>query len=683
MNMSPRCFLTLIVLFGAWFLPAAGVAAYDCPFAWEPVTDADWTIAEDTVKGIHDAVIILERVNIDDSEIRRFSLEELLGNRSYRSLYRRVRILSDAGRSEADVDVPVFHWNQKIDRIQARTILRDGTIITMQPDQIHVKEVIKTDDEKVKQTSFSLPGVTDDCIIEYIIVCKTPYSSVSWPVQKERPVLKFSCYWKLANAKLDLEVYDYVRSDPTLDFTIPNYLWLNPRSAQKITPLPDEKKPEGLSFETQNVPAFKEEPWPMPDNFLKERLVCYYGSDVSPMTYWGSWGLSTRLAEFCSKNKKVKQLITQFESLPDTTTRIQAAYDWVQSHILNLTYLDLRDKKDSTKLIEGEPRNSVDDILKLGYATRPEIDNLFWEILRELGVDAKFVYAQNRTEDLFVENAKYWQFDRTAVAVPLSKTNFQFYTPGHPCTPAGLIPWYLEGVTCLMPDADEYLMTIPFSEAPTTTIKRGAQITFTDDLEVKSQMRAEYTGQEARILRMAIFDEDSSTHFDNLKDEIDDGYGGAEFESITFEGFDSIYQPFVLNLNAKYPPVAPVGDRILLKPCDYMSEAKNDFVKADRVGPVLFRNAYTLQERADFSLPTKWKLDALPDDTTYRNKVGQCEVRFIGTADGFSVTRAFTLTGPYWLVSDYASMRRLFQVREDMSERIVVLKSDGNAGVSK
>jgi hypothetical protein len=370
----------------------------------------------------------------------------------------------------------------------------------------------------------------------------------------------------------------------------------------------------------------------MPANSLKECLMCYCGSDVSPRAYWGAWSKSeaSDAVTFCGKSKRVKQQAAQFALLADTTAMIQAAYDWVQSHTLNLTYLDLHDKKDSTKMVEPEPRNSIDDVIKQGYGSRREIDLLFWSLLRELGVEAKFACVKDRSEDLFVNNAKYWQFDRTAVAVPLGRGNFRFYAPGHVCTPAGLIPWYLEGAEALMADADDYLVTVPFSDASASIITGVTKLTFTDDLAVKGQSRIELTGQDARILRMAVFDEDSSTYFDNLKEEIDGTYPGAEFETITFANLDSVARPFILDLAAKYSPVSPLGDRILLKPGDYLSVTRNELVGAEREGPVLFRNAYTLTEQADFALPAGWKLDALPSDTAYRNKVGLCEVRFTG-----------------------------------------------------
>jgi len=648
---------------------------YKTPFVWEPVTEADWAVTADSAKKIHDAAMIFERVHIDDSELRRFTVKELGRLRSYRSLYRRVRILSAAGREWGDVDVPLFHVDQEIEQIQGRTILRDGSIMSLQPDQIHEKEVVKTDDDKYKQTSFSLPGVTEDCIVEYIIVCKAPYSSIEWLVQKDIPLLKFSYDWKLVKADITPELYELVSSDPTLDFTVPNYLWLNPTSRQNLTQLPNIKEPKELLFESGDIPPFEEEPFPMPENSLKDRLVCYYGSKASPSGYWGAWSyaIAGRAKSFCEKNKRVREIVETFKDLPDEAAKIKAAYDWVQQNIINLTYVDLRDEKDSTKKVEPKDTRTVDDVIKYGYGWRIDIDRLFWDMLREMNIDAKFGYAKDRFDDLFIDKGKYWQFDRTVVAIPTRPYGYQFFTPGLPCTPAHLVPWYLGGVTALLADADEYLVTIPFSEAASSIASCMALYGFDEDLALIGDIRSEMSGHGARTFRMELFDEPLAEHSQILKEELESVYPEAELDTISYQAADSIYQPFVLTVGVKFPSVTPVGGRILLKPCDYLSDAANNFVKGDRAGPVLFRHAYVLEETAEFRLPDGWQLEALPSDSSYRNKVGRCEVQFRDTESGFTVFRAVTLLGPYWLTDDYKSVQRLFQARQEMSDRMVVL----------
>ena len=91
-------------------------------------------------------------------------------------------------------------------------------------------------------------------------------------------------------------------------------------------------------------------------------------------------------------------------------------------------------------------------------------------MLREMNIDAKMVFARSRFEDLFVKQAKYWQFDRTLVAVEKRDEKTKYYSPGFPYIPLDETPYSLEGVIALVSDGQEYLTPIPFSEAVKNTI---------------------------------------------------------------------------------------------------------------------------------------------------------------------------------------------------------------------
>ena len=69
-------------------------------FKWEPIPESDWSITEDPAKGIDDAVIIFERITVDDTE--------WIGHKCDYTLHQRLRILSAEGRKWGDVTIPYF-----------------------------------------------------------------------------------------------------------------------------------------------------------------------------------------------------------------------------------------------------------------------------------------------------------------------------------------------------------------------------------------------------------------------------------------------------------------------------------------------------------------------------------------------------------------------------------------------
>ena len=652
---------------------------YIMPFVFEPVSDADWAVRADSARDIHEAVFLFEKVHVDDGVLKKLTEKELGKKSCHRAIYRRIRILNEAGREWGDVEAPFFHMEQETILVRGRTILPDGTTIDLRPDNVFEKEIVKTKDEKYTQTTFSLPGVTDDCIVEYIIVTQAPYNFREWHLQKSIPLLEFSYDWVLWEMYLTQDMIDLLADNPMFDFTIPNYLWLNSSAGQSITRLPSPDNTREILFRSSNIPAFEEEPYSLPANSLKDRLLCYYGSKIAPIVYWGNLAKSSSdgVVSFCKSNKEVKKVAEQFASLASDGEKIEAAYDWVITNIRNIAYLDLYDPKDSTKTKEAEPRKSVGDVVKKGYGNIWDINCLFWNLLTELNIDAKYGRGRDRFEDLFTMQAKYDQFDRSLVAVPSGRIGYRYYAPGYSCTPCGNVPWWMEGTTALMVDADEYLMTVPFSSPTVNTATIRTTLDLNDDLTLTGTVEAAMAGQFGRSLRFKIFDEKLAEHQELLSEALEDNYPEAEMDTINYTNLDDPSKPFDLSFGLTFPGLSEIGGKILLKPCDYLSASENKFVSEERFSPVLFDFAADETESVTFALPEGWKVEAVPSDSTYRNKIGECAINFAtGNAGELTVERRLMMKTPYWPVEDYPHIRRLYQAYQKMNEQIVVLTQE-------
>jgi hypothetical protein len=656
--MVTRLLITILVLTISVGATEVLAKKYEGPFEWEPITEADWAVSADTGLKIHDAAILFEKVHTDDGD--------LLDDKCYWTVYQRVRILNADGRAWGDIAVPVFHSNQKVERVIGRTVLPDGTIVELTEGQIFKTEVAKTKDEKYEQTTFSLPGVTDNCIVEYIYICRVPYVFHQWFLQKDLPVLRFEFTWKLG-------VMDWISGY----FTAPNYLWLNPTSTQSVTKLPNVKETKEILFETSNVPPFEIEPFGMPDNSLKERIICYYGSKEAPAAYWSGHATSNsrRFETLCEKDKKLRTVVQSFGPLATDEEKIEAAYQWVLENLTNTTYSDLYHHEDTARVkkLKVKDNKHIDDVIKRGYGGRDDINRVFLDMLREMNIDAKLAYAKGRRDDMFIFKAKYSQLNRSAVAVPNGLDTYHFYSPGHACTPIRMVPWYLEGVIALLSDADEYLVSVPFSGPEANLVSITTKLEFTDNLSLNGGLNAQFTGHPARRYRIMLFDEPLADHVGLLAESLAKDYPLAELDSLTCEAQDALNLPLKLTCRLEYPEVMPAGGRILFKPFDYLLDAENKFVSAERAGPVLFRHAYKVTEAAAFQLPEGWKVEALPTDTAYKGVAGQCAVRFTDLGGSVSVQRVFALYGPYWVQENYAEVRSLFRARQEMSDLIVIL----------
>jgi hypothetical protein len=489
MMRSLTAYIAALTLTG--LLVCTEAPAKDDSFAWAPVTDSDWAIAADSSRGIHSAVMIFEKVVADDTKLQK----DLV----YRTIYRRIRILNSQGRQWADVALPVLSQNQKIVEVRGRTILPDGSAVDMDRTAVHQTTIVKTKGVKVKQATFSLPGVTDNCIVEYMVTYKLDGYISNWIIQKDIPLLSAEMEWRLGVFTVYSLFENLAHSVVT-----PNYLWLNSNRSAKVTPLPNLKEPTHIMFEVSNLPAFEPEPFSLPEDYLRSKLVTYYGSNESPAAYWGDWATSIRewAVEFCASNKRLKKVVATFADLPTEEDKIAAAFNWLRDSIVNTSYDDVIAGAGAKagQVIDPKENKSVDDVFKHRYGTAREISYAFWDMLRELNIDAMIARVMSREDDLFVMQAKYWQFDHTIVGVTSGDGSVKFFSPGHAFTTPEFVPWYLQGVTALVTLADANFVNVPFSSASLSTAVRSYTYTVEPDLAVKGAMQSTLAGHYGRDL---------------------------------------------------------------------------------------------------------------------------------------------------------------------------------------
>ena len=90
---------------------------------------------------------------------------------NYYSVYMRIKILTEAGRRYADVEIPYSRRNFKIDGVSGRTVHADGSIVTLD-GKVFDKMVVKGkrgrgEQIRVHEKSFTLPDVQVGSIVDF------------------------------------------------------------------------------------------------------------------------------------------------------------------------------------------------------------------------------------------------------------------------------------------------------------------------------------------------------------------------------------------------------------------------------------------------------------------------------------------------------------------------------------
>lgn len=653
MKLSNTRFLLIALL---WLVPHISAAGDE--FKWEPITAADWSLKADSVKGIRHALMLFEKVTRDDAG-EMYALE----------IYRRFKIFGAEGRKWGDFNIPYVHKKQKVTAIRGRTMLADGREFALAPDQVFEKDVIKAKGVKIKQKSFSLPGISDGCIIEYYVKIQSPTPFGNWPVQKSIVQRQWEFVWKFKRLEVSAEYLDLARQ-----YMTPNYMW-HPLNVA-LTPLlrPSVARPTEVFFSARDLAAMEDEPFAIPEASRQARLYCYYGPDLEPQAFWKktSHELAEAMAKYGKKNKRAREIAAMFANASTDEAKIAAAYEWTQKNLKNLTFLE-NDEEEKYK--ENE---SLDDVLKRGYGNRYDINFIFHSLLREMNIAAQLAFVVDRDDGLFLPKAKYWQFDRSMVAVPTGAGAYRFISPGEAYLPSTHAPWFSEGVQAfVVNDSTPLFVNVPFSDASLNRTNRVFSLRLKDDLNLEGEMNELRLGHAARNLRLELVQATPAEREEKLAATIKDiVVPAAESDSIAVDGLEDIKKSLILKCKLKFANLEqPMGSRLFLKPFSFLSRDENPFQAAKRKQPVMFDYAHELVEVVKIELPENWKLEAMPTDTAFANKIGNCGISFTAYGQTLSIQRFFRLKQPYCLPADYVLVQKLFQERQLLNEQTIVLKN--------
>ncbi|HLF15386.1 MAG TPA: transglutaminase domain-containing protein [Bacteroidota bacterium] len=650
--------LNTIIALGciALLVPVALIAGES--FSWAPVTAADWALGPDSVKGIRNAIMIFSRLTRDD--------ENFMGKECYYTVYNRIRIFDAGGRKWGDVEVDVFEVDQEVEVILGRTLLPDGREIPLTKAEIHEKEVFKTEGVKVMQKSFSLPGMVDGCIIEYYVKYRLEHSPSVWLIQKEIAVQEAEYRWKFYDGQGTASTFYNMFRD---EFT-PNYLWLNCKDPGTVEQLPNIKEPEEIRFTIRDIPAFEAEPHSLSRATLLSQLRLYYGKSSAPGAYWGdlSQSITRGLENFTAEDDDLEKIITTFGVQDSVGKKIRSAYDWVQANIRNVDYV--KGKKDF------ENNETVNDVLDRRYGDNSDINAVFYDMLREMGVDAKLVYVLDRTEGLLVTDAKYWQFDGTLVAVKSAQGAYEYYSPADIHLQFRHIPRFVEGtLAMLVGDQSQQFVTLPFSPAEANREQRSFVVAPTAEFTLAGSLTALSRGHAARRLRIIAHELTPAEIAQELKEEAEEDFPDAEIDSIGAAGLDGAGNTVTLTGRIKLPDTQQrVGDRIILQPFSFMSGVDNPFHKEERLLPILLDYAHEIFESMVIAVPEGYSVESVPPDTSFGNSAGKCEMKFARFEGTLSIQRVFRLNTPFWPATSYGIVRELYRSRQEFDVLTVVFK---------
>ena len=470
-----RAFTALVLGIGTFVSPA-----FSSNFP--PVSQAELKMTSEPKAPGAPAVILYRQVDRDDSAQGDFHQDN----------YYRIKILTEEGRKNADIEIPFVRGLEQVIRIQARTTRPDGTTVDFDGNVVD-KLLVKARGLKMLAKTFTLPAVEPGCVIEYsyTIDLQHAYNS-EW-------ILSEPLYTK--SARFSLRPYKSSFVPINLRWS-----WQNIPSGSA----PKEGPDRVIRMDVADIPAFQTEDFMPPPNELKSRVDFLYETELpdrDPDAFWKRIGKKRNeaLESFVGKRKAMEQAVSEIVSPNDPPeVKLRKIYDRVQQ-VRNTSY-ESRKTEQESKREKEKPVENVEELWKRGYGDGVQLTWLYLALVRAAGFEAYGCWVSDRRNYFFTPNTmQSGKLDANVVLVKLNGKDL-YFDPGGAFTPYGLLTWSETGVQGLRLDKDGggwIVTTLPYSSE--SQMDRRAKLTLSEsgDLEGNIDRHLHGTGSDVSQARDA------------------------------------------------------------------------------------------------------------------------------------------------------------------------------------
>lgn len=618
---------------------------------WLPVPAGDLALKDNPAQPGATAMILYR-----DSEVN--------SNEGSDKEYIRIKIFTEQGASEANVQIPFVKGRSEIKDIRARTIQPDGTVTNFN-GEIFDKIVVKVSGAKVLTKTFTLTDVHPGSIIEY------KYRE-QWD---EREL--YSEEWIVSR--------DLFTRDARFSFkpyTGPGSLPFSYRQfGLPANSVPQQQKDGSYLLEIHNVVGVEEEQFMPPESVLHVRVEFFYHNRNEPLNetpeeYWNRKGKqwSDSLDQFINKKDiLINELRFAFGPDDSPELKLQKIYARVQK-IRNLSQEHSKTEKEKNQE-QLKPNANVEDVLKHSYGSGRDINYTFVALARAAGFEATEIWVAPRNRNFFFPNVKDSSQLRADIVWVQAGAKEYYLDPSATCYPFGILPWYetaTDGVRVGKQNAE--IVKIPAPPVADASTLRHADMTITEDGLAVGKIEVDFTGQRGAIRREEGRNEDETGRRKSLENEVKGWLpSGSSFEITTVTNWDRNDLPLHVEGKAKIPNLGTTaGHRLLVTEEVFQSVQAKAFEPEKRVNPIYFGYPYEEIDIVKLSAPSGYRTENVPAAVQVKPGPVTYEISASQRDDSVEVTRHLIMNGFAFPVSVYPALRQFFStVKSDDDAQIV------------
>jgi Domain of Unknown Function with PDB structure (DUF3858) len=607
---------------------------------WDPVTDEEKAVKTDPLDPGAGAVALFKRGVVEIEERGRLNWI------THIRTYTRIKILTESGRSAADISLVADKAYQtasfggktimpsgqvdsidmlngvsrvadisfvggkayRVASVEGRTILPSGQIVPLDSSQVHRGVVYENGRHfAVMKTSFAMPAVEPGAIIEYQTEEVFDLFFVdSWIFDTEG--------LSTLRSSLRVTTGDRVRLGNLPLDTAANKITYKQTTVQLGTGLANQ-----VDYEVSNLRALRPEldSPPFYDRavrlFLAPRSIAISGETLPVIGRWDDVAqyVAKWQKDFAKSSKaaagKARELTNK---VADERERAEAIYNFIQQNVSSSGVLGV-----------GTSRKA-DEVLNSKRADPDEMALLYLTMVGAAKLKADMVLLSPRDWQTMIPTfPSFGQLGRSIVRVNL-QSGPVLVDPAAGAAPFGELPWWEQGVTAMVVQDNRMdPLTVPSTEATDNQFSDKLTSEIHGDWTIQTDEEITFRGAQAIDFRGDLLKETPETLDKRLADYLSFGLPESGASGIVHPDLRDTSQAFVFKARLQHKMDAAGSGQRLLNPWIADPYRTPVFTTARR-SPVMFDYPQQRSSESVWKLPEGIEVDHLPQDVKVDSDLG-------------------------------------------------------------
>ena len=603
-------------------------------------------------------------------------------------VFERIKIYNKEGFDWANKKVKLYQGNggsdEEIYGLKGYTYFMDGNKVRdekLRNDGIFEEEA----NEYWEVTKFTMPAVTEGCIIEYKYTLKSPFITNidEFRFQEQIPVnkveMRFSApeyfnYKKHQKGWIPFRIEestDYLSINLGASSSRANWGTRGGNTGNKVTSNKMSVLENVYSVNIEDVPAMKEEAFSGNiDNYssgLKFELS-YINYPSSPLemitTTWEDVSKSIYDSDaFGGQLKRDNYFDDEIDNLlngiTDPNKKMIAIFEYVKR------------KMNWNKFFGLYTMEGTKDAYKKGSGNVSDINLMLVSMLRYAGFKANPVLVSTKSNGIpFFPTRDGFNYVIASVenvdsVVLMDATNKE----GEPnILESELLNW--QGRIIREDRTSSWVSLYPSSHASQSTMM-NLNIN-KDDYSISGSAQNRFTGHYALQQRKT---------YKNIKEEqirkrLEKNSGETEISNINFENLEKLYTPVSLKYDFEnFDAVEEIGGKLYLSPLLFLAMNENPFKLNERNYPIDFE--YPMKDRyiVTVNIPEGYKVESVPESTNFvlGENLGAFKYLINNVGGRLQVSVEFAINTAIMPAQNYDMIKKFFKLMIDKEQEKVVL----------